>query len=209
MSEDKKSKKAFVVKPHVMKQAEDMLERATEQTISAPHYSFAKPKDNIFVRAYEETFPLECIAFVDANGDEEDLTILMFDENHEEHMTLFKTVKLVNFVPMITPQDRFFFWPSKASRGVKDGQREHKAHSSARDCVQLAQEGWCKVYWCQIDKIYKAEKDQSILFKDPEWPTVKWGKTMLEIFQESVMAMGCFISDIDDPRIKRYLGQIE
>jgi len=209
MSEDKKSKKSFSVKPHIMKQAEDMLENATDKIISAPHYSFAKPKDNIYVRAYEETFPLDCIAFVDANGDEEDLTILMFEENHEEHMTLFKRPKLVNFVPMITPQERFFFWPAKASRTSKTGAREHRSHSSARECIQHAQEGWTKVYWCEIDKIYKAENDQTTTYGDPVWPTEKWGKTMLEIFQESVTAMGCFISDIDDPRIKRYLGQIE
>ena len=61
----------------------------------------------------------------------------------------------------------------------------------------------------QNEKQYVAKCDHdSNLTEEPIWPTAKWGKSMAEIFEASISAIGNFVDDIEDPRIRQYrLGQ--
>ena len=204
---DKKENK-FKIKPETMRQAQDMMEGNTEALMTAPHYEFGKPNDTMFVRCHEETYPTDCVKLLEADGDDTDLTILMFNENHNDHLQLFKKLKSVIFVPTVTPQGKFFFWPLKQTHWLSH-RPEHKAHYSARQCLHQAQKDWVKIWYDDSSGTYLASSDHEADFSPPKWPTEKWNMSMSEIFEASVSAKGIFISDINDNRLRRYRGEIE
>jgi len=194
----------FKINTEKMSQLDDLLAGDAGAMMTDPHYKIKKPNDTMYVRAYEETFPMEAVNLLDADGHEEILTILNFKENHEEHKRVFKKLQLVNYVPMVTPQGQFFFWPAKQKHPTSD-RPEHPAHSSARRCWEVAQKEWTKVYYDPNEKQYVAKCDPDCnLTEEPMWPTTKWGKSMGEIFEASITAIGNYVDDIENPLIKQY-----
>ena len=195
---------SFKINTEKMSQLEDMLAGNADAMMTDPHYQFKKPNDTMYIRAYPEVYPMEAVNLQDADGQEELLTILAFEENHEEHKQLFKKIQAISIVPMITPQGKFFLWLAKQKHPSSD-KAEHPAHSSSRRCWTEAQKEWTKVYWDPNEKQYVARRDPDCnINNDPIWPTEKWGKPMLEIVEASISAIGNFVTDIEDPRIRQY-----
>lgn len=206
-NDDKKKKKGFSIDKDILAQNEDMLGTTSDQMMSAPHYSLDKPKDTHYARAHPDVFTFTCANLADAEGEAEELYILQFNENHDDHIRILQNPKLVTFVPMITPQGNFFFWPCKQMH-PNSGRAEMKAHASGRKCYRLAQEEWVKIYWDAKLKMYVTEGDPTVNFGEPEWPTKKWNMPMEEIFTQTISAIGNFIDDIDHTKLKRYRGEI-
>ena len=196
---------SFKMNTNKMSQLEDLLENDNpDAMMTDPHYPFKKPNDTMYVRAYNEIYPMEAVNLLDADGQEELLTILAFKENHEEHKKIFEKIQAIKIVPMVTPQGKFFLWQAKQKHYSSERQ-EHPAHSSARRCWEEAQKGWVKVFYDQNSKQYVATSDPAMnITEDPIWPTDKWGKSMQEIVEASIQAIGNFVEDIEDPRIRQY-----
>ena len=199
----------FGLSPSHMQQSEDMLSSGTEKIMTAPHYGFQGPKPYVFVHAHEWSMQMDCLRLPTDNPEREDLVFLYFSDDlneHNKHVKVFnpKQLKTVRVCPMVCDDGKFFFWMMKQTRIVTGQEKEHKAHTSARECWKKAQKGWVHIQWTD-DGVFTATKDECSAEQDatePVWPTTKWDMTIQEIFIESVQASGNFISDMDDKRIR-------
>ena len=214
--EDTKKKKGFKAKASRLSNNRDLMEGSGEKTMNAPVYEFSKPTDNVIVTASKETFPFDCANLVDATGVIDNITLLQFDdEYHEQHLNLFKKLMLVEFVPMITTQGTFFFYPCK-QRHPSSGSAPLPSHVSSKRCVEQAQQGWVRMFWDDAIKQYVCTTgieegvewnfgDHTMAFESVK---KRWGKSLQEIFEATVEAKGNFVDDINDPIIQRYRGLI-
>lgn len=213
--EDNK-KKGFKANPRKLANNRDLLEGGGEKTMNAPVYEFNKPTDNVIITASQETFPFDCANLIDATGVIDNITLLQFDdEYHEQHLNLFRKLMLVEFVPMITTQGTFFFYPCK-QRHPSSGSAPLPSHVSSKRCVEEAQQGWVRMYWDDNIKQYVCttgnEEGVDWNFQDHtkafDRVTEHWNRSLQEIFEATVEAKGNFVTDINDPMIQRYRGLI-
>ena len=183
---------------------------ATLQNTKQLVWQVDKPKKKDYVRAYgksiDDLHVVNCFDQRDGGG-EERLWLIQGKNEIEEDKILASLnssdILRVIVAPMyIRANKQTYIWLARQGKANLD--EPHPVHLQIRDCIQVAQKKWCKIYWEKSSRQYQCVPPQNAeIFGEVEWPSQDEILEHLKVsFQDRI------IDSADHDVVKRTLGQV-
>ena len=183
---------------------------ATLQNSKSLVWAIGKPKKKDYVRIYgnslEDLHVVNCFDQRDGGGEEKVWLIQGVDEAEEDKILAALNpddiLRVIVAPVYIRANTQTYIWLAK--QGKANLVDPHPVHLQIRDCIEIAQKKWCKIFWEKQSKQYQCvQPENSVIFGDVEWPTEEEIKGHLEkSFQDRI------IETVDHDVVKRTRGLV-